>query len=78
MFLKIALASWRLGVLAPRGVDRRARPSEEVISRLVLLKNSDTLERQTLAENQKLNYAFLMSNLGCPHRFVRFAELRTP
>jgi hypothetical protein len=73
MFLKIGVR-----VLAPRGVDRRARPIEEVISRLVLLKNSDTPERQTLAENQKFNYAFFMRNLGCPHRFVRFAELRTP
>jgi hypothetical protein len=43
-----------------------------------LLKNSDTLGRQTLAENQKLNYAGLMNNSGRPHRFVRSTAFRTP
>jgi hypothetical protein len=43
-----------------------AHPSEEVISRFMLLKNSDCLGRQILAEKQKVNYAHHMNNAAVP------------
>src|ERR1700733_8297027 len=61
----------RLGVAPDRcGLDRRARPNDKVVSRLVLLKNSADSRRQTLAENQKLTYTRPMNNLVVSDGFV--------
>jgi hypothetical protein len=60
----------RVRVLASRLIapawTTAAHPSEEVISRFMLLKNSDCLGRQILAEKQKFNYARQMNNAEAP------------